>query len=1380
MPLLRVVYCRQNVTATAADNATVELLTQAGWLVDSVVGSLAAVDWADVAFLVLGHRTSNHPDAAALPTYPANMVSMSRYANQHLGLSTILEVLRSGTPMWQAAANHPLATQYEVSRPAATGSTILFTNLHPNALVIYARDDTISIVSETILNGRSYRQYADYRLDIAADDNKELFTRVAYGYGRYFSKPVSVPSGLGEPSGQGSNVRVGSASVGEALRPPVAVGGSAVEGLSIAVDSILGAPASMWATQGMVLYVTRFATLQSYEEALINALVAEGWGVTATSDSIAELDHSKYGVLIVGANHLTSSSPPDGSAYADFDIPVHITLCRWAARWAYGLATGLNWQTMGTFVRQPGVTDDRAVFDSITMTSAGSSYLTGFTSGTMLYRNATVGRGAIVARTLSGGRRALFFGYHQFQSADVSQVLDLFMHFAEIKTLAPVSYAISTGQMLGAPQASAGTAVIGSASDILGLLQPIAKIVSLTDKTKVALYAARSGVSPLYSYDQINVRALEYLGWSVHVVDAYYWDDAVDWDRYSTLFCGMSFWPHPDTGLHYRDALSQSLGSFPVRLVVFDKGDTEALGFLQAGQEVTLFQFSGGVSSDLIISESPEGHSPDLMREYYPDIQIPTQGASIRMDRIAAGVDVVGVFDYGTPYAIFSRLYTGEHLRLHTRFSRFFDPNEFGQLSDTRYFDRHHYLQQLALLFDDSYAHTMLWAETDTVVQAPALLGRANHTALIGTDQITALSPPLGYSKSFRRKAVYYRRVASSSYVWDITTIALLIEAGWDLEIDENSFPDRDWSEVGLYVIGPDGFNGTSYNLPAHWAAIQALEGIPIVSFCARSFVQMDRHPNVSTSTAQYSSVQATSFVRRIDGQHSWAMEESIAVQGYWRQRVFQEGLFAGLPAEDLWYLARTVYYAGHLDNRYGVFIASHRDSGTPFVFWGDHRMDLEGSEPVAYMFRVLARSLLTDTPPIGRLLTGPVLGPVQAVGVGDPDMVSYPVSIADGFGQIMCEGPYARSLAWSLGGLLQTPTSMPVYARPTMPKRLPVRFSIGHIGLNKNIFRVYEEEVGQPLFVQKSIPFELPDMDQYGAQHNWSPDGRYLAIPHGRWPHLTLVEFVNGTPVQYKQPFVGMGYSGSQYGRSAFWSPDGKYVLVTAQLSPAVRLFELVDGELVYRNVPGLTTGVSSTVVTCSWHPDGDCFSYATANTSGAQTRIFRSIDGVWSQIADPLDYYVQGGLGIWVSEWSPDGEFFYQVGYHGSNNTRAVEVYKWDKAAYSGARLTTPWNPVGNSFGLTRAAHWSPDGKYFVFAGEHSTQYAMRFRLYRVLPNGLNTEFTLLTSPPDSAMPSSSIIYVRWTRDGRYLIFGINEPPYVHIVDFSYYMPSADMWRT
>ena len=202
--------------------------------------------------------------------------------------------------------------------------------------------------------------------------------------------------------------------------------------------------------------------------------------------------------------------------------------------------------------------------------------------------------------------------------------------------------------------------------------------------------------------------------------------------------------------------------------------------------------------------------------------------------------------------------------------------------------------------------------------------------------------------------------------------------------------------------------------------------------------------------------------------------------------------------------------------------------------------------------------------------------------------------------------------------------------------------------------------------------------------------------------------------------------------------------------------------------------------MVTCSWHPDGDCFSYATANTSGAQTRIFRSIDGVWSQIADPLDYYVQGGLGIWVSEWSPDGEFFYQVGYHGSNNTRAVEVYKWDKAAYSGARLTTPWNPVGNSFGLTRAAHWSPDGKYFVFAGEHSTQYAMRFRLYRVLPNGLNTEFTLLTSPPDSAMPSSSIIYARWTRDGRYLIFGINEPPYVHIVDFSYYMPSADMWRT
>lgn len=620
----------------------------------------------------------------------------------------------------------------------------------------------------------------------------------------------------------------------------------------------------------------------------------------------------------------------------------------------------------------------------------------------------------------------------------------------------------------------------------------------------------------------------------------------------------------------------------------------------------------------------------------------------------------------------------------------------------------------------------------------------------------TVLGRPTARSLQTKRTAVFQQRNATLQN-YDVSTIAALEDRGWVVTIDVQTFPERDWDDIGLFVIGAP---GTAYISPYGIADI-GQKPVPIMSMCraATRFIEGGYGYNSSGTT-----------LLRINRsrEDERAPYEQIEVPSQVSQLVWLE------EDDD-----RAIYRQDGLPLRVAV-AEGVRTVGYPLVHWSYHRTDVASPELMEVFHRFLAglETWVSARPISGvSLLSEPTTqgGMVVQGVVSDIQLLQTPTA----------EGPYAIGAADGIGTVLAAPVGIERVesARPVYP---PARFAVTYVAVEGGIAKVYTEgEDG--VFVGQELAGEAEYATNRASRSSWSPDGRLFAMSHGGRPHITVFKYaeklseeVSGTVV----PTMDLGTNVSQFPRAVRWSPDGQHLLVAAQSTPGARLYGYTEDGLVPVSIVGFNH--SGTCPDCCWHPSGDYFA-VTRFSSLAQPFFFgKKVGGVFSLISNVLSYYRQSsGEQLDSISWSPDGKYL-AISYFGGSSVETwysgVRLYSWDSDADYGTLIPAglpdafpamPWAELG----WPRAVAWSSDGKY-VAIGTSGESLAIPYRLL-IFAISWEGEEMRLTQLPDAPLSiGGSIFDISWMMGSKYLLIAHQISPRVTVLDMGYYNPMTDRW--
>lgn len=239
-----------------------------------------------------------------------------------------------------------------------------------------------------------------------------------------------------------------------------------------------------------------------------------------------------------------------------------------------------------------------------------------------------------------------------------------------------------------------------------------------------------------------------------------------------------------------------------------------------------------------------------------------------------------------------------------------------------------------------------------------------------------------------------------------------------------------------------------------------------------------------------------------------------------------------------------------------------------------------------------------------------------------------------------------------------------------------------------------------------------------YSYAHDWSPDGRFLAVTFyvstTNSGSVSVYSF-NGTSLTLVKT-ITLSYS--PY--SVAWSPDGRYLALGGDgTAPSLNIatFDGISLTVV------TTVNVNKRIPNLAWGPSGGYL--ATVNYDG-YTPVLYAFDGINLTAVGTTSF----GSYAMATDMSPDGKYATATSAGGN-------VLVYNVPAYGGNIGSWPYGAT------TRSSKWSPDSKMLAATGD---QNLVKILLFTGSSNKLQFSCTMPNSP-------TSLMDCAWHSTGKYL---------------------------
>jgi len=257
----------------------------------------------------------------------------------------------------------------------------------------------------------------------------------------------------------------------------------------------------------------------------------------------------------------------------------------------------------------------------------------------------------------------------------------------------------------------------------------------------------------------------------------------------------------------------------------------------------------------------------------------------------------------------------------------------------------------------------------------------------------------------------------------------------------------------------------------------------------------------------------------------------------------------------------------------------------------------------------------------------------------------------------------------------------------------------------------------------------------------DWSPDGKYVAIHASAGPVLWWYKRDGDTFTKMADPVYNpTGGSGS-----LAWSPDGQYLAIGLSFAtPYVVVYKRTGDTLTRIAVDPPSQPTTPGKVLVSWSPDGTMLIAATSNSP--YLHVWSFVGGAFTKLTTPT----APGSYPWEGSWSPDGQI-YVVAHQASPGVTSYKRVGNTLTKYNMFSGATPFLLAGLSCG------WSPDGEYFIVVGSAASigGELSNISMFK-RDTGQLTVSRVVSVVPD--LPTSSMDFMAWSPDSRYVIFGLN----------------------
>lgn len=206
-----------------------------------------------------------------------------------------------------------------------------------------------------------------------------------------------------------------------------------------------------------------------------------------------------------------------------------------------------------------------------------------------------------------------------------------------------------------------------------------------------------------------------------------------------------------------------------------------------------------------------------------------------------------------------------------------------------------------------------------------------------------------------------------------------------------------------------------------------------------------------------------------------------------------------------------------------------------------------------------------------------------------------------------------------------------------------------------------------------------------------WSPDDKYLAVPHLSGSFLTIYDTTSIPYTKIADPST----TPTGQGNCASWSPDGTRLAIAHNTSPYITVYDTTTTPYTKLSNPNtLPTGNANY---CAFSPDGT--KLAVVHNTSPFVTIYDTTTTPYTKITNPNTLPASTGN---TCAWAPNGTML-AVGH---NNSPYVSVYNTSSIPFAKLPNLIPLPTPEESSKLAYAVTFSPDSKrLFVGVGSSTS---------------------------------------------------------------------------